>query len=46
LAATVTATAATEGKRQRPVIAQNTRMIHGNLGYVRPKSGTSKFDAT
>jgi len=36
LTATVTATAATSGKRQRPVTAHNARTIRANLGYGRP----------
>src|SRR5690348_262695 len=35
LTATVTATAATSGKRQRPATAHNARTIRANLGYVR-----------
>jgi hypothetical protein len=41
LTVTVTATAATNGKRQRPATAQNTRTIRANSGYVRPKNGRS-----
>jgi hypothetical protein len=44
LTATVTATAATDGKRQRPATAHNSRTIRANLGYVRPekqKAGSS-----
>ena len=37
LTATVTATAATNGKRQRPATAHNARTIRSNLGYVRPE---------
>jgi hypothetical protein len=40
LTATVTATAATNGKRQRPATAHNTRTIRGNWGYVRPEKQT------
>ena len=36
LTATVTATAATNGKRQRPATAHNARRIRANWGYVRP----------
>jgi hypothetical protein len=36
----VTATAATNGKRQRPATAHNTHTIRGNLGYVRPEKRT------
>ena len=36
LTATVTATAATNGKRQRPAAARNARTIRANLGYARP----------
>ena len=47
LTATVTATAATIGKRQRPATAQNARTIGSNWGYVRPEKwkvgpGTSR----
>jgi hypothetical protein len=37
LTATVTATAATNGKRQRPATAQVTRTIRSNLAHVRPE---------
>ena len=37
LTATVTATAATAGKRQRPATVRNTRTIRANWGYVRPE---------
>ncbi len=37
LTATVTAIAATSGKRQRPATAHNARTIRANLGYVRPE---------
>jgi hypothetical protein len=40
LTATVTATAATNGKRQRPATAHNTHTIRANLGYVRPEKQT------
>ena len=40
LTATVTATAATNGYRQRPVTAHNARTIHANWGYVRPEKRT------
>jgi hypothetical protein len=33
----VTATAATNGKRQRPATAHNTHTVRSNLGYVRPE---------
>src|SRR5580700_9007602 len=39
--AEVTATAATNGKRRRPVTVHGTRTIRANLGYVRPGSGRS-----
>jgi hypothetical protein len=41
LTATVTATATTNGKQQRPATAQDTRTIRSNLAYVRPESGRS-----
>ena len=37
LTATVTATAATAGKRQRPATVRNTRTIRANWGYDRPE---------
>ncbi len=37
LTATVTATAATNGRQRRPATSQKTRTIRGNLGYVRPE---------
>ena len=37
LTATVTATAAANGKRQRPATAHNSRTIRANCGYVRPE---------
>jgi hypothetical protein len=37
LTATVTATAATSGKHQRPATAHNSRTICANWGYVRPE---------
>jgi hypothetical protein len=37
LTATVTATAATNGRRQRPATAHNARTIRANWGYVRPE---------
>ena len=40
LTATVTATAATNGKRQRPATARNARTIGANRGYVRPEKQT------
>ena len=36
----MTATAATNGRQQRPATAHNARTIHGNLGYVQPESQT------
>ena len=38
LTVTMTATAATNGKRQRPATAQDTRTIRSNLAYVRPET--------
>jgi hypothetical protein len=40
LTATVTATAATNGKQQRPSAAHDTRTIRATLGYVRPEKQT------
>ena len=40
LTATVTATAAANGKRQRPVTTHNARTIRANWGYVRPEKQT------
>jgi hypothetical protein len=37
LTATVTATAATNGKQRRLATANNTRTIRPNWGYVRPE---------
>jgi hypothetical protein len=42
LTATVTATAATNGKQQRPVTAQDTRTIRSNWGYVRPEKAEGR----
>jgi hypothetical protein len=38
--AALTATAAANGKRQRPATAHNTRTILRNLGYARPEKQT------
>jgi hypothetical protein len=43
--AALTATAATNGKRQRPATAHNTRTILRNLGYVRPEKQTVGISA-
>jgi hypothetical protein len=40
LTATVTATAATNGKQRRLATANNTRTIRPNWGYVRPEKQT------
>jgi hypothetical protein len=40
LTATVTATAATNGHRQRSATAHNTRTIRANWGYARPEKRT------
>ena len=40
LTATVTATAATNGERQRPATAPHTRTFHGTWGCVRPEKQT------
>jgi hypothetical protein len=37
LTATVTATAAANGKQRRPATANNTRTIRPNWGFVRPE---------
>jgi hypothetical protein len=39
--AELTATAATNGKRQRPAATHNARTIRANWGYVRPENGRS-----
>ena len=40
MTAKMTATAATNGRQQRPTAAHNTRRIHANWGYVRPEKQT------
>jgi hypothetical protein len=40
LTATVTATAAANGKQQRPATAHNARTIRAIRGYVRPEKQT------
>jgi hypothetical protein len=40
LTATVTATAAADGKRQRSAAPWDTRTLHGDLEYVRPEKRT------
>jgi len=40
LTATVTATAAANGKRQRPATAHNSRATRANLAYARPEKRT------
>jgi hypothetical protein len=40
LTAAVTATAAANGKQQRPATAQDARTIRANWGYARPEKRT------
>jgi len=40
MTATVTATAAANGKRQRSAAPKDTRTLRGDLGYARPEKQT------
>jgi hypothetical protein len=44
LTATVTATAAANGKRQRPTTAHNSRTIRANLAYARPEKTSQELE--
>ena len=40
----LTATAAANGERQRSAASKDTRMLHSDLGYVRPEKRTVEID--